>query len=193
MSAVPGFDIWRSCRFVGALMRSLCALPGGIGRFVPCMIGANLCRLRLVESEMCGHGLTSRPSETASEGCLNELLLLFGYPPRSAAALLEGSLPLRYCDGWRLPAHGHAADLVTEVGEDVGVLRVERGASAFVPEFGGSNGVDRISGPDGGVKKSPTKQKNSCAPRKAWYLGDSVSATCLEDTEGSGAFRSVSC
>ena len=24
--------IWRSCRFVGALMRSLCTLPGGIGR-----------------------------------------------------------------------------------------------------------------------------------------------------------------
>ena len=31
----PGNDIWRSCRFVGALMRSLCTLPGGIGRFVP--------------------------------------------------------------------------------------------------------------------------------------------------------------
>ena len=25
----PGIDIWRSCRFVGALMRSLCLLPGG--------------------------------------------------------------------------------------------------------------------------------------------------------------------
>ena len=24
----PGIDIWRSCRFVGALMRSLCLLPG---------------------------------------------------------------------------------------------------------------------------------------------------------------------
>ena len=32
----PGTDIWRSCRFIGALMRSLCTLPGGIGRFVPC-------------------------------------------------------------------------------------------------------------------------------------------------------------
>ena len=30
---------------------------------------------------------------------LNELLLLFRYPPRSAAALLEGTLPLRYCAG----------------------------------------------------------------------------------------------
>ena len=30
----PGIDIWRSCRFIGALMRSLCTLPGGIGKFV---------------------------------------------------------------------------------------------------------------------------------------------------------------
>ena len=29
----PGIDIWRSCRFIGALMRSLCLLPGGLGRF----------------------------------------------------------------------------------------------------------------------------------------------------------------
>ena len=27
----PGIDIWRSCRFTGALMRSLCLLPGGLG------------------------------------------------------------------------------------------------------------------------------------------------------------------
>ena len=29
----PGIDIWRSCRFIGALMRSLCLLPGGLRRF----------------------------------------------------------------------------------------------------------------------------------------------------------------
>ena len=28
----PGIDIWRSCRFIGALMRSLCLLPGGLRR-----------------------------------------------------------------------------------------------------------------------------------------------------------------
>ena len=38
----PGIDIWRSCRFIGAMMRSLCMLPGGLGRFVLCSIGANL-------------------------------------------------------------------------------------------------------------------------------------------------------
>ena len=42
----PGIDIWRSCRFIGAMMRALCMLPGGLGRFVPCSIGANHCRLR---------------------------------------------------------------------------------------------------------------------------------------------------
>ena len=42
----PGIDIWRSCRFIGAMMRSLYLLPGGLGRFVPCSIGANHCRLR---------------------------------------------------------------------------------------------------------------------------------------------------
>ena len=49
VSAVPvrsGIDIWRSCRFIGAMMRSLCLLPGGLGRFVPCSIGADHCRLR---------------------------------------------------------------------------------------------------------------------------------------------------
>ena len=32
----PSIYIWRSCRFVDAMMRSLCLLPGGLGRFVPC-------------------------------------------------------------------------------------------------------------------------------------------------------------
>ena len=36
----PGIDIGRSCRFIGALVRSLCLLPGGLGRFVPCSITA---------------------------------------------------------------------------------------------------------------------------------------------------------
>ena len=79
----PGIDIWRSCRFIGALMRSLCLLPGGLRRFVPCSIGANHCRLRHIGWEKCGHGLTSRPRESASELFLDELLSLFRYPTRS--------------------------------------------------------------------------------------------------------------
>ena len=69
----PGIDIWRSCRFIGAFMRSLCLLPGGLGRFLPCSIGANHCRLRHIGWEKSGHGLTSRPRESASELFLNEL------------------------------------------------------------------------------------------------------------------------
>ena len=69
----PGIDIWRSCRVIGALMRCLCMLPGGLRRFVPCSIGANHCRLRHIVWEKCGHGLTSGPRESASELFLNEL------------------------------------------------------------------------------------------------------------------------
>ena len=118
----PGIDIWRSCRFIGAVMRSLCLLLGELGRFVPCSIGANHCRLRHIGWERCGHGLTSRPRESASGGFLNELPVLFEYPSGSAAALLNGELPLRYCSGkfacrlptWCLPSCGHVHGLVAE-------------------------------------------------------------------------------
>ena len=114
----PGIEIWRSCRFIGALMRSLCLLPGGLARFVPCLIGANHCRLRHIGWEKCGHGLTSRPRESASAPFLDELLFLFRYPVGSGRALLAGTLPLRCCSDrfpcrtptWRLPASGGVAD-----------------------------------------------------------------------------------
>ena len=119
----PGIDIWRSCRFIGALMRSLCLLPGRLVRFVPCSIGANYCRLRHIGWEKCGHGLTSRPHESASEPFLNELLGLFQHPPGSGRALLAGTLPFRNCAArfagrtptWRLPESGHVTGLVTAV------------------------------------------------------------------------------
>ena len=117
----PGIDIWRSCRFVGALMRSLCLLPGGLGRFVPCSIGANHCRLRHLGWGRCSHGLTSRPRESASAPFLDQLLALFHYPSGSSAALLDGTLPLRYCSVkfaakvpfWVLPVPGHVSGLLT--------------------------------------------------------------------------------
>ena len=124
----PGIDIWRSCRSIGSLMRSLCLLPGGLRRFVPCSIGANHCRLRHIGWEKCGHGLTSWPRESASELFLNELLSLFRYPPRSGRALLNGTLPLRYCavrfahcsPTWRLPASGHVGRLVAAYPDSAG-------------------------------------------------------------------------
>ena len=116
----PAIDIWRSCRFIDAMMRSLCLVPGGLRRFVPCSIGANHCRLRHIGWEKCGHGLTSRPRESASELFLDELLVLFQYPPGSGRALLAGTLPLRYCAArfacrtptWRLPVSGQVSRLV---------------------------------------------------------------------------------
>ena len=94
----------------------------GLGWFVPCSLGANHRRLRHTGWEKCGHGLTSRPRESAWEGFGDELLVLFGYPSGSAMALLGGELPLRYCSGkfacrvptWGLPACGHVRGLVTE-------------------------------------------------------------------------------
>ena len=86
-----------------------------------CEIGANHCRLRRIRWERCGHGLTSRPGESASEDFLNRLLILFGYPGGSAASLLAEGLPLRYCSArlacmfpnWKLPDNGHVFELVT--------------------------------------------------------------------------------
>ena len=129
----PGIDIWRSCRFIGALMRSLCLLPGGLRRFVPCSIGANHCRVRHIGWEKCGHGLTSRPRESASELFLNELLTLFRYPPKSGRALLNGTLPLRYCAArfahstptWRLPVSGQVRGLLAAYPDHAGDLEGE--------------------------------------------------------------------
>ena len=116
----PGIGIWRSCRFIGAMMRSLCMLPGGLGWFVPCSAGANHCRLRHVGWERCSHGLTSRPRESASGAFLDQLFLLIQYPPGSSGALLAGSLPLwcfstefaRRVPFWTLPVPGHVAGLI---------------------------------------------------------------------------------
>ena len=76
----PGIDIWRSCRFFGALVGSLYLLPGGLGRFVPCSIGANHCRLRQKGWERCGRGLTSRPREKCLCGFLGSALASVSVP-----------------------------------------------------------------------------------------------------------------
>ena len=77
VSAVPSglsIDIWRSCRFLGALLRALGGLSGGMGRFVPCLIGAHHCRLRPIGWEQCDHGLTSKPWEASHADFLDHLL-----------------------------------------------------------------------------------------------------------------------
>ena len=116
----PGIDIWRSCRFLGAIFRALRLLPGGLGRFLPGGIGANHGRLRHIGWEKCSHGLTSRTRETSSVWFLDELLVLFGYPAASGTDLLARSLPLRYFSEsfarriptWSLPVRGSVASFL---------------------------------------------------------------------------------
>ena len=137
----PGIDIWRSCRFIGASMRSLCLLPGGLGRCVPCSSGANHCRLRHIGWEKSGHGLTSRPRESACELFLNELLGLFRYPPGSGRALLAAT--------WRLPVSGRVVDLVT----------VDDGAGGEVLAGGAAHEVFWVGGSDLGRKRIRLNRK----------------------------------
>ncbi len=66
--AGPSIDTWPSCRFLGAMLRALGGLAGGLGRFFPYRLGANHCRLRSIGWERCGHGLTSRPLEATNTG-----------------------------------------------------------------------------------------------------------------------------
>ena len=105
----------------GAMLRALGGLPGGLGRFLPCRLGANHCRLRSVGWERCGHGLTSRPLEASGTGFLDDLLSLFGCPSGSGRSLVDGSLRMRYCSNnfcnkkptWGLPSSGGVAALVS--------------------------------------------------------------------------------
>ena len=62
-------------------------------------------------------------------------------------------------------------------GEEVGIMRVERGALAVLPGFAGGGGGDWLSGPGGSVGRLQLNRKNSCTLRKTWYFGEgSVSA-----------------
>ena len=143
-------------------MRSLCLLPGGLGRFVTCSIGANHCRLRHIGWEKCGHGLTSRPRESASLQFLDELSALVRDPSGSGRALLAGTLPLRYCSArfacmtssWRLPFLGSVSNLVAAYSDD--------GHGAAFDEVDWD--VFWVSGSGSWKETNSTKQKNSCTP-----------------------------
>ena len=84
-------------------------------------------------------------------GTLRELLLPF----------LQGTLLLRYrasrfacaVPTWRLLPAGNAAGLVTEGGEEVGLVGVEPAAGAVLPAMDGSGGVLWMTGPGGDVKR----------------------------------------
>ena len=55
------------CQFLATMMRALCRLPGGIGRFILGRIGSDHSRLRHVGWQKCCHGLTCRPLEASGE------------------------------------------------------------------------------------------------------------------------------
>ena len=191
----PGIDIRRACRFTGALIRSLCILPGGIGRFVPCRIGANHCRLRRIGWEKCGHELTYRQKETAGVTLFDELQDLFRYPPRSALALLEGTLPLRYCavtfasriPTWRLPPAGGVARLVTDDGEELGMVRVEPCVRAGTSCLHDGIGVDWVRGPGGGGTRVRLSRKSPAHPCAEEFFRVPISHSCVEEIESSGS------
>ena len=176
----PGIDIWRSCRFFGAIFRSLRMLPGGLGRFLPGDIGANHGRLRHIGWEKCSHGLTSRPRETSSVWFLDELVVLFGYPAASGADLLAGTLPLRYYSEsfarriptWRLPESGNVASFLASV------ELVRGGPSALSAAFGCA-GVCLARGSGGGVKRVRQYRKT---PAHLEYFGGPGSSQGLEET-----------
>ena len=127
----PSIDIWRSRRFLGALLSSLEGLPGGLGRFLPCRIGAHHCRLRSIGLEQCGPGLTSRPLEASHASFLDHLLVLFGYSEGYGESLVAGTHRMRHCSfnfsgrkpTWGLPDCGQASALVTTGGPDVGLTQ----------------------------------------------------------------------
>ena len=190
----PGIDVWRSCRIIVGLMRAPCALTGGWERFQPYNIGASHCRLRHIGWEKCGHGLTKRRRETSSVHFLNELLVLLGFPPRSGAALLEGTLPLRYCavkfacrvPTWRLPTCGHVAGLVTENDEEVGAVHVapcgHASSSVGVLDRGAGAGGFELSGRR--FKKVRLSRRTPASLVCQGALGGSASSPCLEEAEG---------
>ena len=103
---------------------------GGLGRFIPCHLGAKHCRLRSIGWERCGHGLSCRPLEATNTGFLDDLLSLFGYPSGSGQFLVDGSLRMRYCSAnfsrkkptWGLPHSGRVAVMVSAVGTHASVL-----------------------------------------------------------------------
>ena len=63
----PGTYMRNLCQYFATVMRALCRLPGGIGRFIPGRIGTNQSRFRHIGWQKCCRGLTCRPLETSAE------------------------------------------------------------------------------------------------------------------------------
>ena len=113
---------------------------------------------------------------------------LFRYLPRSGRALLNGTLPLRYCAArfacstptWRLPASGQVSRLVAAYPESAGNCSGEVFAL----------GVPLVSKSSPVRKRFRLNRKTPCTPCRD--IG-SFSSTCLEETASGGGFHIFLC
>ena len=136
------------CWFIGALFRGLWDLPLGLRRFVPCDIGANHCGLRR-KVRSWSYFQAPGVSDQGFFFFFTKLLVLFGNPNGSVAALLAGVLPLRYCSAklacefptWELPDRRHIGELVTKGDIDGHGLGGERVCRVPLPGSAGGAGV----------------------------------------------------
>ena len=110
-----GIQIRQGRQFISSLFRALGKLPGGVGRFITCVVGGHMSGLRHLGWLQCSRGLTSRPLESCHHACFRAMCDLFGNPCGAAAELLDGTLKLRYCTStfstklppWSIPGvHG---------------------------------------------------------------------------------------
>ena len=107
---------------------------------------------------------------------MNRLLILFGCPNGSAAALLAGFLPLRYCSArlacrfptWRLPDRGHVCELVTDSVVDARVLVRDGVCRVSFPGSAGGTGVLFDGRVLRGFKRIRLNRKNTCTPCETW-------------------------
>ena len=65
-----GIEIRHGCQFISSLVRALAKLPGGMGRFLPCVVGSHMSRLRHLGWNPCSHGLASGPLESCRHQCI---------------------------------------------------------------------------------------------------------------------------
>ena len=120
-------------------------------------------------------------ARVASAPFLDQLLSLFHYPSGSSAALLDGTLPLRYCSVkfaaevpfWVPPVPGHVFGLLT-VHDQVAAWW----CSGYWSWFWISE------------KEISTNQKNTCTPR--WSFG-AYSSTCVEEVAFFWGFVFLKC
>ena len=111
-------DVWVVCFVL------FCALPRALQGLSHVKLGVTIVGC---DWERSGHQLTSRPVETAGVRFLSCLLSVFCHPESCGAALLEGGLPLQYCDicgPEALLVDRHVRTLLTCGGPDVGLVDV---------------------------------------------------------------------